>query len=188
MTFNTALPVKILMSAIAIAAIVCWISVPVSAQPPIDPQPPTAPPQPEAASPPPQQNSYMGFGGVIGLQGQTTSLSQGSFSMFSKYVLSNNLALHSTSTIFASSVASTSLDLTFNQPFESNDLPFIFTPFVGGGVLVYSENGTRIAPHLTGGIDASTPFGVTATLRLEAGFIQDRKADVGIVFGIGRNF
>ena len=118
MTLKAALQIKILVSAIAIASIFGWISVPVSAQPTIEPQPPTTPPPPEAASPPPQQTSYMGFGGVIGLQGQTTSLSQGSFSMFSKYVLSNNLALHSTSTIFASSVASPSLDLTFNQPFE----------------------------------------------------------------------
>ncbi len=190
MTFNACLPVKILVSAIAIASIVGCLSVPTSAQL-TAPSPETTPPQPqteEAAPPPPQQTSYMGFGGVIGLQGNTTSLSQGTFSLLSKYVLNNNLAIHSTSTIFGSSVSSTSLDLTFNKPIGSNDLPIVFTPFLGGGVLAYSDNGTRIVPHLTSGIDASTPFGVTATLRLEAGFVQDRKADMGVIFGIGRNF
>lgn len=189
MTFDRCLPVKIVLIAIAIVSIVGCLSAPASAQPtPSTPETTPSPPQPEPLSPPPQLNSYMGFGGVIGIQGGTTSLSQGTFSLLGKYVLTNNLALHSTSTIFGSSVSSTSLDLTFNQPIESADLPIVFTPFLGGGVLAYYENGTKIVPHITGGIDANTPFGVTATIRLEAGFIQDRKVDIGVVFGLGKHF
>jgi hypothetical protein len=184
MTFDRCLPVKIVL--IALVSIVGCLSAPASAQP--TPSPPETTPSPPQPEPPPQLNSYMGFGGVIGIQGGTTSLSQGTFSVLSKYVLTNNLALHSTSTIFGSSVSSTSLDLTFNQPIESADLPIVLTPFLGGGVLAYYENGTKIVPHITGGIDANTPFGVTATIRLEVGFIQDRKADIGVVFGLGKNF
>jgi hypothetical protein len=152
------------------------------------PIPATPPPVTTAAEDRPQQTSYLGFGGVIGLQGRTTSLSQGTFSLLHKQVLNENLAIHSSATIFASAVPSTSIALTFNKPTVVDNIPVIFTPFLGAGVMVYPDNGTRIRPLITGGVDADTPFGFTGTLRINAGFVSDRQADVGILFGIGKNY
>jgi hypothetical protein len=145
-------------------------------------------PAPSEAQDRPQQTSYLGFGGVIGLQGRTTSLSQGTFSILHKHVLNENLAIHSAATIFASAVPSTSIALTFNKPTVVENIPVIFTPFLGAGIMAYSDNGTRISPLITGGVDADTPFGFTGTLRINAGFMSDRPADIGILFGIGKNY
>jgi hypothetical protein len=135
-----------------------------------------------------QSPSYIGFGGVIGLQGRTTSLSEGSFSLLTKRVLTKNLAIHNANTIFGSSVTSSSVALTYNRPISSDGLPIVFTPFLGGGVMIDNENGARISPHLTGGVDVSTPLKVTGTIRINAGFVSDRQADVGVLFGLGFKF
>jgi hypothetical protein len=82
MNSNARLSIRILL-----IALIGWISVPaVNAQPnlsspeTIPSQPALAQPQQPSEIPPPpseqpQQNSYVGFGGVIGLQGSTTFLS-----------------------------------------------------------------------------------------------------------------
>jgi hypothetical protein len=184
---NLHLMTEILVKTIAIALIGCMYAPETTAQPTTAPE--TTPPMPQDATPPtPKQSSYFGFGGNIGIQGSTTSLSQGSFSLLNKHILTDNLAIHSAMTIFGSSVSSNSVALTFNQPIANNNLPIVFTPFVGGGIVVHYDNGTRINPLITGGIDASTPFGLTGTLRINAGFINDRQADVGILFGVGKNY
>jgi len=180
MTSNTRPSVKILVSAISIA-LIGWMSVLAANAQPISPSSEITPAQP-------QQNSYVGFGGVIGLQGSTTSLSQGSFSVLHKHVLNESLAIHSVSTIFASSVSSSSIALTFNRPIVSDNLPLVLTPFLGGGIMAHYEDGTRISPLITGGIDANTPFGLTGTLRINAGFVSERQADIGVLFGIGKNY
>ena len=192
MTPNIRLSTQILVSAIAL---ICCIVPAVNAQP-TSPSPATTPQpipeQPSEVQTPspeqPQQNSYIGFGGVIGIQGRTTSLSQGTFSVFSKQVLTNNLAIHAASTIFGSLTPSASVALTFNQPINSDGLPIVFTPFLGGGIMADYENGIRISPHITGGIDISTPTNLSATLRINAGFVKDRQTDIGILFGIGFNY
>lgn len=160
------------------------IAVPTAIAQPTAPSSPI-PPQPTQEQAQLQQNSYFGFGGVIGIQGQTTSLSQGTFSILSKHVLTNNLAIHSDGTIFGSLTPSVSTALTFNQPTSSDDLPIVFIPFIGGGIMVDYENGLRVSPHLTGGVDVDTPINMSATLRINAGFVSDRKADVGVIFGLG---
>jgi hypothetical protein len=185
MIINTLLSIEMLVNAIAIVLIGC-ISVPAAIAQPTAPSSETPAPQPTPEQP--QQNSYVGFGGVIGIQGGTTSLSQGTFSVFSKHVLTNNLAIHTAGTIFGSLTPSASAALTFNQPISSDSLPIVFIPFIGAGVMADFENDTRISPHLTGGIDISTPTNVSATLQINAGFVNDRKTDVGILFGIGFNY
>lgn len=190
MMLNTHLSIKMLVHALAIVLIGC-IAVPAAiAQPkaPLSatpPQPTPARPQPTPVPKQPQQNSYVGFGGGIGIQGKTTSLSQGNFAILSKYVLTNNLAIHNTDTIFGSLTASSSIALTFNQPISSDSLPIVFIPFIGGGIMTDYCNGLRVSPHLTAGIDLDTPTNISATLRINAGFVRDRKADVGVVFGMG---
>jgi hypothetical protein len=190
MTTIARISAQMLVNTIAIA-LIGWIDVSATTAQPSNPNPETTPPPPQDATPPtpkPKQSSYFGFGGNIGIQGNTTSLSQGSFSLLNKHVLTDNLAIHGAMTIFGSSVSSNSVALTFNQPISNNDLPIVFTPFIGGGIIVHYEDGTKINPLVTGGIDASTPFGLTGTLRINAGFISDRQADIGILFGIGKNY
>lgn len=108
MTVNAHLSIKMLVNALAIVLIGC-IAVPAAIAQPTSPPPPQTPsPQ---SMPELQPSSYVGFGGVIGIQGSTTSLSQGTFSMLSKHILTNNLAIHSDSTIFGSLTPSTSVGL-----------------------------------------------------------------------------
>jgi hypothetical protein len=196
---NTRPYIKMLVHAFEIVLISC-IAVPTAIAQPTSPSPETPPPQPGQEQPkqspettPPQpgqlqQNSYVGFGGVIGIQGGTTSLSQGTFSILSKHVLTNNLAIHSDATIFGSLTPSASVALTFNKSISSDSLPIVFTPFLGAGIMAYDENGIRISPLITGGVDLSTPTNLTLTVRANAGFVKDRKADVGVLFGVGYNY
>jgi hypothetical protein len=190
--------IKILLHTLAIFLISCMAVPSIDAQP-TSPPPETSPPQPGQEQPKQspetsrtpeqlQQNSYFGFGGVIGIQGGTTSLSQGTFSILSKHVLSNNLAIHSDATIFGSLTPSASVALTFNKSISSDSLPIVFTPFLGAGIMAHDENGIRISPLITGGVDLSTPTNLTLTVRANAGFVKDRKADVGVLFGIGYNY
>lgn len=203
MTPNARLSVKMLGSALALV-LIGWISVPAAIAQPTSPSPepqqPQTPPSqtnpepqqpqtpPPQANPEPQQNSYVGFGGVIGLQGGTTSLSQGTFAILSKHVLTNNLAIHADSTIFGSLTTSNSIALTYNKPMTMDGLPLVFTPFLGGGIMAYNENGTKISPLITGGIDIATPTNMTLTVRANAGFVSDRKADLGVLFGFGFHY
>jgi hypothetical protein len=177
---------KILVQTIVLLSIGC-LSISTSNAQPIEPKPATPPATTEPEDRP-QQTSYLGFGGVIGLQGRTTSLSQGTFSILHKQVLNESLAIHSAATIFASAVPSASIALTFNKPMVVDNIPVIFTPFLGAGIMAYPDNGTKISPLITGGVDADTPFGLTGTLRINAGFVSDRPADIGILFGIGKNY
>jgi hypothetical protein len=188
MTSNLRLATELLAKAIAIVLINC-IYVPATNAQPRNPNPETNPPQPQDGAPPtPTPSSYFGFGGNIGIQGSTTSLRQGSFSLLNKHILTDNLAIHGAMTIFGSSVSSSSVALTFNQSIPTEDIPILLSTFIGGGINIHDQNGTKVSPLLTGGIDASTPFGLTGTLRINAGFIGDRQADVGILFGIGKNY
>jgi hypothetical protein len=185
MSSNPHLSIKMLINAISIVLISCMAVPTVNAQP-TSPSPEITPPPPEQEQA--QQNSYLGFGGVIGIQGGTTSLSQGTFSILSKQVLTNNLAIHSNATIFGSLTPSASVALTLNKSISSDSLPITFTPFLGVGIMAYDENGTKISPLITGGLDISTPTNLTLTVRANAGLIRDRKADIGVLFGVGFNY
>jgi hypothetical protein len=218
MTLNAPRSMKILFEAIAIAAICCIFASPGQAQIVVrseetipgstqftllptkivaeSPQPTTPSSEivapetmPEAAlEGPPGQNSYIGLGGVIGLQGGTTSLSQGTFSVVTKQVLTRNLAIHTADTVFGSSTASSSYALTYNRPIRDQNLPIVYIPFLGGGVMLHDENGLKVSPLVTAGIDIDTPTNVTGTVRINSGFVSGRKADVGIIFGVGYNY
>jgi hypothetical protein len=185
MMLDIRLSIDLLVNMIAIF-LIGFIAVPAAIAQPNLPSPETQPPQPNPEQP--QQNSYIGFGGTIGIQGRTTSLSQGTFAVFSKHVLTNNLAIHTADNIFGSLTPSSAIALTFNKPINSDSLPIVFIPFIGAGIMTDYENGLRVSPHITGGIDLGTPTNVTATLRINAGFVKDRKADVGILFGLGFNY
>jgi hypothetical protein len=177
------LSLKVLVSAITIALVSGIPIYPGNAQP-SSPETPASQPMPEKVP----QSNYLGLGGVIGIQGNTTSLSQGTFSILSKNVLTENLSVHSTSAVFGSLPSSTSIALTYNQPINSDSLPVALTPFLGGGISAYSDNGTKINPHLTGGIDIGLPTNLTGTVRVNADFLTNRQSEVGVVFGVGYNY
>jgi hypothetical protein len=179
------LAIKTLAIAISIPLIGGIAIHPGNAQP-TSPSSETTPSQPTLEKLP--QSNYLGLGGVIGIQGNTTSLSQGTFSVLSKNVLTENLSIHTASTVFGSSTSSTSIALTYNQPINSDSLPLTLTPFLGGGITAYYDNGTRVSPHITGGIDIGLPTNLTGTIRANANFLSNQQADVGIVFGIGYNY
>jgi hypothetical protein len=95
MSLNLHLFIKMLVNAISIV-LIGYIAVPATIAQLTSPSPETPPPQPGQEQPKQspetpeqlQQNSYLGFGGVIGIQGGTTSLSQGTFSIVLKQVVS----------------------------------------------------------------------------------------------------
>lgn len=185
MTPHPRLSIELLVNTIAIV-LISWISMPAANAQPSAPASETTPEPPQSTPELTQAPSYIGFGGVIGIQGNTTSLSQGTFSILSKQVLTENLAIHNANTIFGSLVPSVSVALTYNRPMSNGDgLPIVFTPFVGAGIMTHYDNGISVSPHLTGGVDVSTPFNLTGTIRLNAGFISNRPADIGVLFGIG---
>jgi hypothetical protein len=185
MTPNLRLSIELLVDTIAIV-LISWISIPAANAQPNPPAPETTPQPPQTSTELTQAPSYIGVGGVIGIQGGTTSLSQGTFSILTKQVLTENLAIHNANTIFGSLTPSSSIALTYNRPMSGEGVPIVFTPFIGAGIMTHYNNGMSISPHLTGGVDVSTPLlNLTGTLRVNAGFVSDRSADVGVLFGIG---
>jgi hypothetical protein len=62
------------------------------------------------------------------------------------------------------------------------------TPFLGGGITAFSENRTKIIPHITGGIDIDLLANPTGTVPVNADFVSNRQADVGVLSGIGYNY
>jgi hypothetical protein len=147
--------------------------------------PESLPAESEAA---PGQRNYIGVGGVVGLQGDTTSLSQGAFSIVGKQVLTRNLAIHTADTVFGRSTASSSVALTYNHPIRYEGSPLVFIPFLGGGIMLHNNHGLKVNPMITGGIDIDTPQHITGTVRINSGFVRDRSADVGIILGVGYNY
>ncbi|MEA5616612.1 hypothetical protein VB711_01985 [Cronbergia sp. UHCC 0137] len=49
-------------------------------------------------------------------------------------------------------------------------------------------NGLKISPHVTGGVDVPVSSALTGTVRLNVGFPSEKKADMGVLLGIGYNF
>ena len=62
------------------------------------------------------------------------------------------------------------------------------SPFIGGGVMFRNENGLKIAPHVTGGVDVPLSRNITGTVQLNVGLPSDRKADMGLLLGVGYSF
>lgn len=137
----------------------------------------------------PQPRSYIGVGGAIGLSGDTTALSSGGFSILTKSVLSENLALHSANVLFGSNISSSSFALTFNLPIrEESANQITVIPFLGGGIALRNLDGLIISPMVSGGLDIPLSKDFTGTIRVNTIFPSDRQADVGILTGIGFNF
>lgn len=136
-----------------------------------------------------RQRGYIGVGGTIGLSGNTSALGTGGFSIFSKTIFTGNLSMHNSTVIFGSSISSSSSNFTVDFPIRDADSQqIILSPFIGGGVMFRNEDGLKIAPHVTGGVDVPLSRNITGTMQLNVGLPSDRKADMGLLLGIGYSF
>jgi len=137
----------------------------------------------------PPAKSYLGIGGTIGLTGNTSSLGTGGFSILSKTVLNDFLAIHGNNVVFGSATASSSNALTLNFPIRgSNSQDIMISPFIGGGIQIRNDGGTFVSPLVVGGVDIPISKSLTGTVRVETAFPNTGKADVGIAVGIGYSF
>ncbi|MEM7760129.1 MAG: hypothetical protein AAGF83_15815 [Cyanobacteria bacterium P01_G01_bin.67] len=132
--------------------------------------------------------SYFGIGGNIGLDGESTALGDGGFSLVGRTALTKNISLH-TSTVFGSDSVS-AFALTLGVPIfkSSNNQLELLYPFVGGGIAVeniFSDFETD--GLVTAGVDVPILKRVTATARLNIGFAES-DTDVGLLLGVGYNF
>ncbi|MDX2255648.1 MAG: hypothetical protein NW214_09050 [Pseudanabaenaceae cyanobacterium bins.39] len=136
-----------------------------------------------------RQRGYIGAGGSIGLSGETSALGTGGFSLFSKTVFTDNLSMHNNTVIFGTGISSSASNLTVDFPLrDANSQQIIASPFIGGGVMFRNENGIKIAPHITGGVDVPMSRNITGTVQLNVGLPSDRKADMGLLLGVGYSF
>jgi hypothetical protein len=148
--------------------------------------PATAQSAPNTAKPLPP-SSYLGLGGAIGLNGNTSSLSSGGLAILSKVGFTDNLSLHDATILFGNGAATSMIILTAEFPIRNSTGQTVVSPFIGGGTMLRYNQGLLISPALSGGIDIPLSKNFTGTVRLNAGFPSDRPADLGILIGAGYN-
>ncbi|HBK66831.1 MAG TPA: hypothetical protein DD000_25900, partial [Cyanobacteria bacterium UBA11166] len=133
--------------------------------------------------------NYLGIGGNLGLSDNSsgTSLGDGGFVVNSKIRLNSKLSLRPAA-IFGND-ATFLIPLTYDftiptaDPFE----PVRFSPFLGGGLAISTDDNDSIGFLLTGGIDVPISRAFVANASLNIGFIED-ETDFGIIIGIGYTF
>jgi hypothetical protein len=133
-------------------------------------------------------DSYIGIGGAIGLNGNTTSLGTGGVTVLSKLRFSDNLSLHDATVLFGEGAATSMIVLTADLPIRNNEGRTIAAPFIGGGVMLRYADGLSVSPAISGGVDIPLSNNFTGTVRVNAGFPSNRNADVGVLVGVGYSF
>lgn len=73
-------------------------------------------------------------------------------------------------------------------PIRNHTGQTIISPFIGGGAMLRYDRGLSFSPAISGGIDLPISKNFTGTVRINAGFPNNRDADVGILAGVGYNF
>jgi hypothetical protein len=134
------------------------------------------------------QRNYFGIGGTIGLTGKSSALGTGGFSITSKNMLTNLLSIDTNTIIFGSAIPASTTALTLNFPIRDRLQNIVITPFFGAGVLVRSNETLYIDPLVIGGIDVPLSESLIGNLKVEVGFPNTGKADVGISVGIGHKY
>jgi hypothetical protein len=141
-------------------------------------------PLPNSQSP----DSYIGIGGVIGVDGNTTALGTGGITVVSKVRFTNNLSLHDATVLFGSGAATSMIIVSADFPIRNSAGQTIAAPFIGGGAQLRYAEGVYINPAISGGVDIPMSSNFTGTVRLNAGFPSNRPADIGVLFGVGYSF
>ncbi len=132
--------------------------------------------------------SYLGIGGSIGLNGNTTSLGTGGgLAILSKVGFTENLSLHDATVLFGGGAATSMIILTAEFSIRNEAGQTVISPFIGGGAMLRYNEGLFISPAISGGIDIPLSKNFTGTVRINAGFPSDGNADIGILIGAGYN-
>ena len=132
--------------------------------------------------------SYTGLGGNIGLDGESTTIGDGAFSLLGRTAFSKNVSLH-TSTVFSNDSVS-AFALTFGIPIykSSGDRLELVYPFIGGGIAIENVfDDFNTDGLLTAGVDVPITERIVTTGRINVGFADD-DTDVGLLLGVGYNF
>jgi hypothetical protein len=135
-----------------------------------------------------RNNGYIGIGSAIGLSGNTTALGTGGVAILTKVRFSDNFSLHDATVVFGDSGATSMIIVSADFPIRNDAGKTIVSPFIGGGAMVRYAQGLSISPAISGGIDLPISNNFIGTLRLNAGFPNNRPADVGILVGAGYSF
>jgi hypothetical protein len=133
-------------------------------------------------------NSYIGIGGAIGVNGNTTSLGTGGLTVVSKLRFTDNLSLHDATVLFGREAATSMIILSADFPIRNSEGRTIVAPFIGGGAQLRYADGLFVSPAVSGGVDIPMSNNFTGTVRLNAGFPNNRSADVGVIVGAGYTF
>jgi hypothetical protein len=133
-------------------------------------------------------NSYIGIGGVIGVNGNTTSLGSGGLTVVSKLRFTDNISLHDATVLFGREAATSMIILSADFPIRNSEGKTIVAPFIGGGAQLRYAEGLFLSPAVSAGIDIPMSNNFTGTVRLNAGFPSNRNADIGVIIGAGYSF
>ena len=136
----------------------------------------------------PQNNGYIGIGSAIGLGGNTTALGTGGVTILTKVRFSDNVSLHDATVLFGGGAATSMIIVSADFPIRNAVGQTMFSPFIGGGVMLRYAEGLYLSPAISGGIDLPISRDFTGTVRINAGFPNNRRADVGLLVGVGYNF
>jgi hypothetical protein len=129
-----------------------------------------------------RKSSYLGLGGNISGDGDTTALSGGGLAVLGKIGLFDYLSIHTTA-IINDKVAG-EVSLTGQLPIrDKSGGKIIMTPFIGGGILIHE----KIDPLATAGVTVPLSSDITGIVKLNLGFTE-KETDIGIILGIGYNF
>ena len=128
--------------------------------------------------------SYVGVGANIGFGGRT-DLGRGSFTIFSKIGLTNNLSARPA--IVVGSEPALLLPVTVDFPVRSVANGRVgIAPYVGGGAVISTGNDSVVRALVTGGVDVPLSEEFTANAGVNVGFFG--KTEVGLRLGVGYNF
>jgi hypothetical protein len=133
-------------------------------------------------------DSYIGIGGAIGINGNTTSLGSGGLTVVSKLRFTDNLSLHDATVLFGREAATSMIILSADFPIRNSEGKTIAAPFIGGGAQLRYADGLFVSPAVSGGVDIPMSSNFTGTVRLNAGFPSNRSADIGLIVGAGYSF
>ena len=135
-----------------------------------------------------QNNGYLSIGAGIGLGGNTTALGTGGVAILTKVRFSDRFSLHDATILFGSKSPTSMIIVSADFPIRNATGQTIFSPFIGGGAMLRYDRGLSISPAISGGVDIPVSTNFTGTVRVNAGFPDNRNADVGILAGVGYNF
>jgi hypothetical protein len=132
--------------------------------------------------------SYVGIGGNIGLGGDS-AIGEGSFTVFAKVGLTENISLRPMGAIDddPTVLIPVTYDFSFRtvDPVEEVD-PFSVSPYIGAGVGIETSDDADVGPLITGGVDVPISDQFTVTGAANVLFLDD--TDVGLMLGIGYRF